>query len=100
MWAAFASNGGVVSRKKEFPDVFSARFRAGTAAAIDAVLADGESPADFVRIAVAAEIDRRRRKGRRQGKPEAAETAEVPTKTVPPEAVDWCAKITASEGDS
>ena len=88
-----------MGRKKEFPDVFSARFCAGTADAIDAVLAAGEAPADFIRCAVAAELDRRRRKGRRQAKPAAAETVEVSAKVVPPESVDWCAKITVSEGE-
>lgn len=82
-----------MSRKKEYPDVFSARFKAGTADAIDRVLAAGEAPADFIRSAVAAELDRRRRKERRLGKVTAAETAEVSAKTVPAESVDWCARV-------
>lgn len=73
--------------------MFSARFCSGTADAIDRVLAPGESPADFIRCAVAAEIDRRRRKGRRLGKAAAVEAGEVVAKGVPPEAVDWCARL-------
>ena len=86
-----------MSRQKEFPDVFSARFKAGTADAIEVVLAPGESPADFIRAAVAAELDRRRRKERRLAKPAAAEVVEVPTKMVPPESVDWCARVPSPE---
>ena len=88
-----------MGRKKEFEDVFSARFRAGTADAIEAALAPGETPADFIRVAVAAELDRRRRKERRQAKATAADVVEVPIRAVPPESVDWCARIPASKSE-
>ena len=82
-----------MSRRKEYPDVFSARFPAGTADAIDRVLMTGETPAEFLRAAVTAELERRRRKTRRLSKPAAAEAGEVAIRAVPAESVDWCARV-------
>ncbi|MEI8396637.1 MAG: hypothetical protein WCF85_18035 [Rhodospirillaceae bacterium] len=80
--------------KKLFPEVCSARFRTGTTNAIESLLDTDESPAGFIRTAVAAEIHRRRRRQKRQDdQPRSvSEPAEIELTKVPAEAVDWHAR--------
>jgi hypothetical protein len=57
-----------VGRKRINSEATAARFRAGTLARIDAVLAADEKRADFFRDTVEAEIKRRERKKRARRK--------------------------------
>lgn len=57
-----------VGRKLQWPDKIVAPLPRGTLARIEAVLVTGELKTDFLREAVAAELKRRERKPRSEGK--------------------------------